>query len=248
MNLYICGIIDIIIVILFITAIILGYKKGFMEKFINIANSLCGLVFSVIFAGKFAKWVGPLFLNDLIQPKIYDNVIKSEQLQMISDASNAQEGIVAALNELGLPNFLSEIVAKAVGSNFSDSALSLQDSIATAISGQITSFVVVIISFIILFFGVTLLCFLLKIILKVLRTSTLIRVVDGLMGVIFNSFILLIIIYIVFIGVSVMINIPAFSSFKDFIMIDMQLGNDNFRISKYLYENNIIGNIFKIFF
>ncbi len=242
------GITDIIIFLLFIIMVLIGWKKGFFEKFIKIANSIFGLIFSIIFAGRFADFIGPRWLNALIQPKVYDNVISSQAIQNIN-GNNVSEGILNVLNELGFPNFLSQMIAKIVDSNVTDTTIaSLQSQIATSISNQMTRFIVVIIAFLLLFVGTSIMAFILKQIIKLLRTSKIFKTLDGILGLLFMTLIYFVVIYCAFIIISLIMPISSLTGFNDFMITDMQLNSDAFRLSKYFYENNIIGNFFKIFF
>ena len=47
---------------------------------------------------------------------------------------------------------------------------------------------------------------------------------------------------------SIVIDMEWFSKAKEWLVVDMQLGNDNFRISKAFYEGNVLKRIIDIIF
>ena len=49
------SIISIVILVLVLFFAILGYKLGFLTKFIKMANALCGFVFSLLFCSKLSN-------------------------------------------------------------------------------------------------------------------------------------------------------------------------------------------------
>lgn len=248
MDLMFFGITDIIIVLLFIICFFVGWKKGFLEKFVNIANSIFGLITSIIFCGKFADFIGPKFLNNLIQPKLYDNVLSSSAMGNITN-ENISTAIDSLLSDMGFPSFLAKYIGQFFSANttFTTTA-ELQDYVATMVSTQMTKLVVVVIAFVSLFIGTSILAFILKLIINVLRTGRLFKTIDGILGVVFMTLMFFIVLYVGLLVVSLVMQIPAMSGFNSFMMVDMQLGTEKFRLSKYFYENNIIGNFFKMFF
>lgn len=242
------GVTDISIVVLFLIALFVGYKTGFLQQFIKIASSVFGLFTAFVFAKPLAAEIGPKWLNALIQPNIYDNVMKSDALSSIDTSQSLTSALSASISDLGFPQFLADIIAAGVDpAAASNTVEQMKDSIATGISATLTEIAVIVISFLFLLFGTTILFWILKIIVKFFRENKFIRVVDGMLGLIFSGVICILIIYVLLLVVGFLMPLDTFSEFNDFMTIDMQLGNSSFRLSKYLYNNNIIGNIIKIF-
>lgn len=233
MDLIFIGITDIIIVLLVVIALILGYKKGFMQKFLSLASWIVSLVLSIIFCSDFSA-----FLKDhnFIYPNINHNVYHN-----ILEKTNGETSLEGILNTLGLPDVLSRFIAQGV--NPDDSTTNMVQQIAD----NFTNFIMVIISFFILFFGIMILVLLLKLIVALVRNITAIRIIDGILGLFLYGFLSIIVVFILLFILSLIIQIPALDGFKNFMVIDMQLDTEKFRLSKYLYENNILINLFKIF-
>lgn len=233
MDLGFCGIIDIILVIFFILALILGAKKGFLERFRKLATGIIGLIIAILFCRQFADYlISNNVFKESIYNNVYNNIITSEAFQNGSDASSV-------LSSLGFPKIIAEYLA----SGFSGV------DIASGLADQVYSLFMAIISFVILLVGCWVVSFLLKLLIKFLRNNVVIRIVDGVLGVVLYAFLAICIVYIVFFLLSLFIQIPGLEGFRDFVTVDMQLNNpDEFRLSKYFYENNILINFFKLFF
>ena len=236
MNLGFCGITDIILVLLFIIALIIGAKKGFMTKFISLSSGLVGLVIAILFCSRFANM---LIANEVFYPSIenniYNNILSSG---MINETSNASD----ILQALGFPGIIADYIGSKIQSDLGVTNL------AVSLASETAKLFMVIISFAILLIGCWVLTFILKILIKLLRNSLIIRIADGFLGVILYGFLSIILIYILFFVLSLIIQIPALDGFKNFMTVDMQLDTDKFRLSKYFYENNILINFFRLFF
>lgn len=230
-----CGVIDIVLVVLFIVFIIVGLKKGFVEKFLSLANSLCGFLFSIIFCRDFASFMikHNIFYN-AIYNKVYSNVSASEALQ------DGNATALEVLKAIGFPENISKFIAERVTI---DGA-----SVAVGISENVSKCLMVVIAFFVMFFGTTLICFILKIIFKALKEgSTVLKVLDGTLGVILYGLIFLVIVDILLFGVSLLMQTSSFAAVRNFIDIDMQLSTSSFRLSKYLYNHNTLANIIGLF-
>ena len=81
-----------------------------------------------------------------------------------------------------------------------------------------------------------------------MRTNSFIRFVDGTFGSLLYLILEMIAVCIVFAIVSCFMDMEWFSGVRNFLVKDMQLNNDEFRLSKLIYEHNMIVKIFKIIF
>lgn len=234
MDLGFIGIIDIILIILFLVALIIGAKKGFLEKFRHLATGLIALIIAVLFARQFADMlIGNGVFKESIYNNVYNNIITSEAFANGQDATSI-------LTSLGFPSIIASYLA---------SGIPVDLNIASSLANSVYNLFMVIISFAILLVGCWILSYIIKLLIKLLRNNIIIRIVDGLLGVILYGFLAICAIYIIFFIISLIIQIPGLEGFRDFITVDMQLNNpDEFRISKYFYENNILINFFKLFF
>lgn len=234
MDLGFIGIIDIILIILFLVALIIGAKKGFLEKFRHLATGLIALIIAILFARQFADMlIGNGVFKESIYNNVYNNIITSEAFANGQDATSI-------LTSLGFPSIIASYLASGIPADI---------NIASSLANSVYNLFMVIISFAILLVGCWILSYIIKLLIKLLRNNIIIRIVDGLLGVILYGFLAICAIYIIFFIISLIIQIPGLEGFRDFITVDMQLNNsDEFRISKYFYENNILINFFKLFF
>ena len=234
MDLGFIGIIDIILIILFLVALIIGAKKGFLEKFRHLATGLIALIIAILFARQFADMlIGNGVFKESIYNNVYNNIITSEAFANGQDATSI-------LTSLGFPSIIASYLASGIPADI---------NIASSLANSVYNLFMVIISFAILLVGCWILSYVIKLLIKLLRNNIIIRIVDGLLGVILYGFLAICAIYIIFFIISLIIQIPGLEGFRDFITVDMQLNNpDEFRISKYFYENNILINFFKLFF
>ena len=234
MDLGFIGIIDIILIILFLVALIIGAKKGFLEKFRHLATGLIALIIAILFARQFADMlIGNGVFKESIYNNVYNNIITSEAFANGQDATSI-------LTSLGFPSIIASYLASGIPADI---------NIASSLANSVYNLFMVIISFAILLVGCWILSYIIKLLIKLLRNNIIIRIVDGLLGVILYGFLAICAIYIIFFIISLIIQIPGLEGFRDFITVDMQLSNpDEFRISKYFYENNILINFFKLFF
>lgn len=236
MDLIFCGITDIILILFFIFAIIWGAKKGFMSKFISLSSGIVGLIVAIIFCSRFANMlIEHQVFYPAIQNNIYENITSSGLMTETSSASDVLSG-------LGFPGVIADYIGSKIDSSLTGSSL------ATTMAQETAKLFMVIISFAILLIGCWVLTFVIKLLIKLIRASLVIRIVDGVLGVVLYGFLAIICIYILFFILSLVIQIPGLEGFRNFMTVDMQLDTDKFRLSKYFYENNILINFFRLFF
>ncbi len=229
------SVISIVVILLLILFTILGYKHGFMKKFLSLANSLCGFLFSVLFCSKFSDSVIHRFFGDNFTT-IFENNIKESEIYQ-NAITNGETGS-KFLESLGLPSFIANNIPLEFDVN----------GVVTSVAENMSKIVCVIISFLCLFIGTTILVFVLKLVVGVLRSNIIIRIVDGIFGILLYDILFYIGLCLVFLVISLVVSSNASEAFNQFISNDLQLQNDAFRISKYLYNNNIIGNFLRMFF
>ena len=235
MDLIFCGILDIILVLGIIVSLIIGAKKGFLQKFISMGSWIMALILAFIFCGRLAD----LFINNnIIVGSIRENIltnIKSTEAFQLGATDPA-----VFFKELGFPSIIASMIGSTIGMDAEGIALEITNGVSRAF--------MVVISFLILFFGILIGLLVLKLLVKLVRQATLVKVVDGILGVVLYGFIALVTIYVSFFVLSLLMQIPSFEGLRNFMIIDMQLNTDKFRLSKYFYENNILINFLKLFF
>ena len=235
------GIIDILIVLVVILFLVIGWKKGFLEKVIDMASSVFGLVASVLlarpFSGVLRKWFGEA-LGGSINEYLYSRLDEIGLAAADLTESNLRE----ALDAFSLPNFMVEWVIESV--DYNTVAVSIVDSI----SPLILSLALLVLAFITLFFGSMLVFLLLKLLAKGITSIPIIKQIDKILGLIFGFLKVALLVYILLFVLALIINIPAINDLiYEFLAIDMQLASEKFRLSKYLYDNNLLKNVINVF-
>lgn len=236
MDLVVCGIVDIVLVVLLLIVCGAGFKKGFLKKAIGLVSLLVAVIVAFCFCSQLADFLQE---KQIIFPTIYDNIYAN--ISASEALANPNASVVEVLVSLDIPKFLAEMVSNALGEI---DAHAIADKITT----YLTETIMVVISFVAIFIGVFVAAFLLKIISSILRGNALVRFVDGVLGMAFYAGIYIVIIYGLFAVVGLCMEQEWFVVVKDFLVVDMKLGEDTFRISKFIYEHNIVLNIINTLF
>lgn len=242
MDLYICGLIDIILIIGVILFFIIGYKTGFMKKIINTAGVLIILIFSIVFCSQFAEF---LTAHNIFYPSIND-AIYSSIVEKLSEKNISVDSSISVLlhDGVGVPTFIANLMSNAIESE----TIKTTSDAVLSISSYITGLIMVVISFFILFIGLLIIIYILKKIADGLRKNGLVRFVDGVLGALFSLAIYSVVVLVLFCIMSYMMNAEWFSTAREWLIVDMQLDTDKFRISKIIYNGNILTNILNLFF
>lgn len=232
------GVIDVVIVLLVFGLIYFGWKSGFLLKVIKLASSLFGLIASILLARPFSN-----VLDNWFGDQIYARV-ETFLLDRIANgnALATEENVREAFEGMALPNFIVEWVVNKI--NAQETILSFIDSVTPLL----TSLILLFIAFISLFFGSMLVFLLLKILAKMITSIPVIKQIDKVLGAIFGLFKAAVLVYVVLFLLGLLIAVPAVNDLiGTFVIEDMQLQTDSFRISKWLYDNNILKYIVNVF-
>lgn len=232
------GVIDLLIVFSVISMIILGWKKGFLLKIVEIASGLFGLIASLLLARPFSNVLDNWF-GEGIESRIKNYFIETNP-NLINNLT--EENLENALQEMSLPDYLINWISNSV--DYDEAAMSIIDGITP----MLKSLVLLILAFIILFIGSMIVFFFLKILSRLITKIPVIRQIDKFLGALFGLFKAAMIIFVLLLLLSLALAIPAINNFiADFVMEDMQLESDSFRLSKWLYNNNIFRFIINMF-
>ncbi|MDE6656654.1 MAG: CvpA family protein [Anaeroplasmataceae bacterium] len=240
MDLKICGIIDIILILLMALSLFIGFKKGFLKK----AIGLIGLFVALAVAFVFCKQLAAAFESSgIIYKPIFEN-IKSNvlELEIFQNAGGKDASIADVLVAMGLPRLFANMFAANIAAG------TTVEGIAINISQFFSHIITVIISFFILFVGVFIVAVLLKILTTILRGNAIIKTIDGILGMILYFCLLMIMVYVVFAIMRLFGHFEFFAGCQKFLDVDMKLTDNTFRLSKFFYQHNIIYSFFDIFF
>ncbi|MCM1130207.1 MAG: CvpA family protein [Roseburia sp.] len=240
MDLKICGIIDIILILLILLSLFIGFKKGFLKKAIGLIGLFIALAVAFVFCKQLA---GAFESSNLVYKPIFEN-IKSNVLEteIFQNAGGSDATISDVLVSMGMPKFFANMFAGNISNGTTLEAL------ANNIAHFFAHIITVIISFIILFIGVFIAAILLKILATILRGNAIIRTIDGILGMVLYFCLFMIVVYAVFAIMRLLGHFEFFAGFQKFLDVDMKLNENTFRISKFFYQHNVIYSFFDIFF
>ncbi len=236
------GYLDIAIIALAIVGVALGFIVGFGRIFIKIASWLGGLIFSLIFCSGFSKLLNKLFGTGVYN-HFYNKIAKSDTIANLSSEATAKEGLEQALKEMGIPKFLRGMLSNNLSS---DSIKDVADNICNAFATSITKIIFIVISFFVLWFGIAIILFLVKLHVEDLREYKWFRIIDGIFGIaVACTFVF------VFLEIAGFILTLADSSnsIMNFLTKDMRLEKESgVPIARWFYKNNWIKAFFNLFF
>ncbi len=238
------GIIDIAIVLVVVLFLVIGWKKGFLLKVIDMASSIFGLIASILLARPFSNvirpWIGPTLetnINDYLYSRLTEIGIVATDL--------TEGNLRDALTQMSLPDFMVDWIINSIDPN------AVATTIVDAIAPLILSLALLVISFIILFFGSMIVFFLLKILAKGITSIPIIKYIDKVLGLLFGLLKVALLVYVLMFVLALLINIPAINNLiYAFLEKDMFLGSEQdgvFSLAKYLYNNNMLKNIINVF-
>jgi uncharacterized membrane protein required for colicin V production len=238
MNLGFFGIIDVVIVVLVVIFAAIGWKKGFLLKIVEMASGVFGLIGSILLARPFStvldKWFG-----EAIAIKVHEYLLSRSDL---FSAGLSEANVRTAFEGMSLPQFMIDWIVE--GIDFDQIGLTIIDAIQPTIIG----FILLLLAFVTLFFGSIILFFILKLLAKFVTSIPFIKQVDKVLGVLFGLLKITLIVFILFFVLALLLTVPAINNLiGDFVAVDMQLATEKFRLSKWIYENNILKNIIDVF-
>ena len=233
MDLGIVGIIDIVIIVLLILSIIVGAKKGFVNSLSGIGVLLI-VIFSVLYCGQLAN----LFKSwGLLHPDIYEVVFGKIEPNL---SSTFTDTLSKAYN---IPFWIAGILAFLMGKP-SDNQTAMQYSEIVTIKS------LTFICFFIMLFTLLIALFILKLISKQTSKDGIGRAVDRVFGVIFSLIVFSVFVCVVFWVLKLIYNgVSPDSGYVEFMNKDLMLNDDSkFRISKIIYNGNILASFMESIF
>ncbi len=232
------GIIDVVIVLSVIIFVVIGWKKGFLLKVVELASSVFGLIASILLARPFSTvldgWFGEA-MTERIDAYLLERIASGDTL---ATEANIRE----AFTGMSLPNFIVDWIISQITSE------QAVESLLNVVTPLIKSLALLFIAFLALFFGSMIVFFFLKILAKMVTSIPIIKQIDKFLGALFGLVKIAFIIFILLFLLGLVITIPAVNNaIGDFLSIDMQLQSENFRLSKWLYDNNVLKHIINVF-
>jgi uncharacterized membrane protein required for colicin V production len=143
---------------------------------------------------------------------------------------------------MALPEFILDWILEKVNTQETINAF------VETLTPMLKSLILLLIAFVVLFFGSMLVFMLLKVLAKMITSIPVIKQVDKVLGAIFGLFKAAVLIYVVLFLIGLLMPVPAINDFLGgFLTIDMQLETEEFRLSKWLYDNNVLKYIVFVF-
>jgi len=235
-------ILDIILVALLLLFLFIGYKVGFVRVIIKIASIFSGLIAAILLTSTVTNLVFGWGVMNGVATKIADKVAANETFQSYFAEGGGEAGTSAVLEAVGFPKFLANLISRSV-----DTPAGTAEAAALEIGNGISKVILTVIVFFVLLLGMSLIFWLIKVLFGKLRESIgLLRIIDGILGAALFACIFFIIADIFFTVVA--IKIDSTNQFIVWINTQLHLGDEKFGIAKYVYNHNVIKNIFQIFF
>jgi len=238
------GTLDIALILLALLVIFIGYKTGILLSLVKIASNLFGFLAAVFLAQPLANVLRDLNIGLRIRDRV-ENYLISKSPE-ISEALIGESGTITEhIESLGFPRFLANFLIRRVEALGPEA---IEASLLRNISPILTNFLLIVIAFLLIFLGSKIIFFFLKIIVIYFREVPLIRITDGIAGALFFSGISVFILFIaLFILDLLLANNILPANVHHFFIIELQLESEQFRITKFFFENNFVGAIIRIF-
>ena len=125
-------ILDLIIILLFIIVAVIGYKVGFLTTLLKLTSTLSGIIIAICFTKPITNLAVDWGLDNAIEEKVFTNITTSEAFEAYTEAGAGVEGLSELLQQLGIPSFMSGVVANGIANSVQP--LEIARSIAQGIS------------------------------------------------------------------------------------------------------------------
>lgn len=232
-------ILDIIFILLALAIMFLGYKKGFMHKALSLIGFLAILAISFAFCTQLAQ----IFKDcGIIYYDYYGNISNSIISGMGDSYSENTTAVELVASGLGYPNFVAKMIVSAAGISTEATGADVIGIIADTlamISLDITCFFIIfVVSYIILV--------VLKILASLLRKVFVIRLIDGILGIVFYLSLYLLTMCVLLLILHYMIDASWFSGARDFFASNLQIDTGGFRLTGWLYDTNPLLRLFRM--
>ena len=164
-------------------------------------------------------------------------------------------GIQSSIDGAISPNFSSpdinmETLTEALGGNSFMAWIILSITHPTTVPEvveAITMLIMKCIAFGIIFLGTFVIIIILVIVAKVLRKSKGVRVIDGILGMVFSLVIYTATVSLLLFFLNLIYKYAGWTDLNNWLDVDMQLTTDSFRLSKWLFNGNLFTFIVSLF-
>lgn len=230
-------IISLIFLIIILVSVFSGFKKGFFKIIIRLLKGLLCLILAVVFAKPIASLLIETPIGTFIQQHLSDAFLAKGGIYTLTiTEANKAEVFNSALTQLNIPQFLTNILVSYLNELV---VLNGSVNVADGLASSITFYILVALSFVIIYFVVLLLCGILNKILKHLAELPIIKPLNRIAGAILNGVISVFSICLILYLVTLIL--PFSEGFAKWFADTIMLNNPEvFTLSKFLYENNLV--------
>ena len=227
------GIIDVVIVLLFIALMVIGFLRGFLKQ---VLSSLSWVI-ALVAASLLCKAIG----NVLFETGIGNNLNLTINYWIASKGEIfstplpelTSEYLVEVLNNLRIPTFVHESLIGMIDfSGFKNM------TIAEFISPKITILLLTIVSYIVVFLIVFITLKVLAIIFSKIVKSSALSLLDGILGLVWGAIQATIIVSLVMLGLSFIITLPSCEQINEWVTQDLVIAKSGLRVAKFFFDNN----------
>lgn len=194
---------DIVIAVLAFIMILVNMKKGFVKQIIGLVATIAALILAYLFCAKLTEFVNNQFgWHDKLAESLLGGFSKK------GDAFNVEataESIKAAVQSLGLPDFVSDAIVK-IAAGATDASVTVGQLVADVMA----KYILLAASFILLFIVIRLLLQLVKVIVVKLFNLPILKGIDRLLALVLGVVKTLIVVYILVYIIQIMPNVVPF--------------------------------------
>lgn len=229
-------ILDFIYIFMFFLAILVGYKVGFLRYFLKIASMIAGFFTSLLLVLPVSK----LVMSSKIGDEAYTFVLYKLKSTNVFSILGEEATISDILVELGLSKSVSNVIqtiASSMGFN--------NGSLIESFSYNISTIVVTVITFFVLWIGIALLFKILKLCADIIRTAKFVRIIDGVVGIVLSLVIYFITSFLIVATTFYLQKIEPIDNKIGGFMTDQK--ETSFGVYKYYYNENIFINFISLF-
>lgn len=219
---------DIVIAVVTLIIVFVNIKKGFVRQIIGVVATIGAVLIAFLFCKDLLALVNAQFGW---QDKFADKLASSLSAQEFFNASLTEENVRVAISSIGLPDFVSDAAVKLLSG-----AEGVAENVGTFLSTVIAKYVLLSLSFIVLFIVARLLLGLLKLLIVKLFTLPVLKGVDRLLAIVLGLIKSVVLIYV---AVYIIQLLPASVSFAE----SVKAAVDASRVVSLLNGSEVVGFI-----
>ncbi len=239
---------DVVSIVFFITiaiSVLFCAFRGLIKSIITYISGILSLVLSAVFCRPFSRLFHAFSFVGDCENNIYNWLICKDEVFSQTIYKDSGDLTNKALESLNVPSLVRPVLSSKILENIPNEGA----VIGTFVAQLLVSFMLVIISFFLLFLLFRLLFFILKKLLcSITESSQVLRSTDRIFGALFGLFIGIIYVDVMCFAISGIIALPFLENVSDWLIKTMELNSNEFTLSKFFYNHNLISYVLSLFF